>query len=370
MESSDNGNNITQILIKYRMMIIGYTLLFISAYYTYYSIGNFSLEPFIDPNKLILMFDFREYLNRPADLVKIIYTVIHFYLAIGIAVLYFVLVPKLTYPFPSVTDNGTYIFMIDANRLHILRLKESSSKLFVWNKKAYFLPDNVYSYNNNAIIFYTSNMSISINSLVITKEDIESMIKELVNYTYSLGQYYNKVSIFRRFYPRDILKRRYVLIIDKDENTLKIQESTSTGKGAYSITRFISCDILVKKSERYEKYTDEPARLIISDIEIPVVTEIPVADEGSSSRKRMLQVARSAKAKNISYGLNIINPHLTYDIMRYRKVMTRLHTYFIGTTAGRMLPWLLIILAVILAIIFIPSLTGGSNPITPQQPQP
>ena len=366
---------VTDFIDEYLMRIIGICIVFLIAYYIYflYSINAITIEPFTKPKELIFSIDMKEYVDRPNDLVRTIITVYHFYIMIAGVIGYFLLLVKFFNPFPHPNDNGIYIFMIDSNRLHILRLKESYSKVFIWNKKAYFLPRQSFAYNNNIIMLYNSSMSIAIGTLTITKEDIEQVLKELVNYTYSTQAYYNKISKFYQIYPRDVRTRVYDLVIDISNNTIKIEKSRSKMKGSYSITRFVSCNIYIKKMQEIEEEEDNITeeysenklipKFVIGKIEIPVIS---FQENQQLMQKKLVNIL-----KHVDYGISITNPYLTYDILKYRKIINNLHKYFIGSlTTNKMLPILFIIIAIVLAVILVPQFMQ-SNPfqVTPTQPK-
>ncbi|MEM4317869.1 MAG: hypothetical protein QXQ68_07405 [Candidatus Nitrosocaldaceae archaeon] len=363
------------------MPIIGVCVFALIGYYIYYlyDIQALTTTPFMRYHELVFMYDYEYYKENPSEFVKSFVTVTHFWLFIASIITYFTVLTKFFNPFPLLSSSGIYIFMLDANKLHILKLKETYSRLFVWNKKTYFLPKETLRYGNSTILVYLSNINVAVNMLRINKEDIEMMIKTLVNYVYSYRAYINKISKQRVFYPRDILKRNYHIFVDMDNKTIDIQHTNE--KGAYKVTRFVTADIFFVKGENTIKIDDANVTptLVLGELEVPLLAQSIVYEGKQKQQKSLLAVTTATAAKKstlakiysyIDYGMNITNPYLAYDILRNRKIILNLYKYFVGSFSSKILPLTLILLVIILLVLFFPQLQSMITPSTPTTPTP
>lgn len=351
------------------MQMVGCATLFFSFFYVYYlvSINSLSVEPFTRPEELLFSFNMQLYIERPSDFIKSFLTVTHFWLLVSAIISYFVLLSKLFNPFPRPDSSGIYIFMLDANKLHILKLKETYSKLFVWHNKAYFLPKETLRYGNSTVLVYLSNINVAVNMLKISKEDVEMMVKTLVNYVYSYKSYTNKISKNFPIWPRDVLKRNYQIFVNMDEGTIEIYHSAV--KGSYKVSRFVSADVFFVKNENVTKLdeTNMSPSLVLGELEIPLITSTSIGIEGKSVLAKLYKTKLAKVYSYIDYGMSITNPYLTYDILKSRRVVINLYKYFVGNFTNRVLPLVLILMIIILLVLFFPQLQSMITP-SPQAP--
>jgi len=381
-------------LILYIVTILGLAGL---GYYVYYLIisNMLTIEPFMKPEQLIFMYspyDLPRYQENPTLFMQSLLTVIHFWVAIAAVVLYFTVITQLFNPFPL--DSGIYILMLDADRLKVLRLKSTTSKVFIYNKKAYFLPKQALRSEGNALyLLYMSNLSRALGNLTITMDDYQSSLDDALEYLLSEEKRINRVSSVRQFYPRDVLKRNYNIYIENDRIVIR-HDLTQGRKGHFKVTRFVRCNIYVAESflasESKEDISKEMKDIVESKIVARLVTEnmveeIPLANIAIPDRSGRLQQAVKAKGfyKIVQYiesDMQLLNPALVYDILTYRKFLQELPKYFVGFSIGA-LPLILIIVAVLIAVLifmnvdFSSILPFGSSPTptantTPTTPSP
>lgn len=366
----------SSIIKKYLPSSLALISLALISYYVYFLFSNnlLSIEPFITNSgqELLFMYDMSRYQDRPTDFIKSFITVIHFWLMNSAIILYFTLLTKLFNPFPN--DNGYYVFMIDANRLHILRLKETYTKIFVWRKKTYFIPNTAFKFNRATVLLYVSNISVALSALRISKDDLEMMVKVLLNYVYSHEAYVNRVSRAFKIFPRDVLIRNYVININTKENVLSIIPSPTIKKGAYNVTRFITCDIYVTTEENeVAKLTESSLKpsLVIGEIEVPLLTTPSTSKRDTAAAAAMMYGRVARIFSHIDFGMNVTNPYLAYDIMKYRKIINNLHKFFLGILSSKMLPIILIMFIIIILVLFFPQIqTWLSPPTTTPMPAP
>jgi hypothetical protein len=355
-------------LILYIVTIAGLAGL---GYYVYYIIMNnmLTIEPFLKPEQLIFMYsphDLPKHQENPMLFMKSLLTAIHFWIAIAAVVLYFTVIAQLFNPFPL--DSGIYILMLDADRLKVLRLKSTTSKVFIYNKKAYFLPKQALRSEGNALyLLYMSNLSRALGNLTITMDDYQSSLDDTLEYLLSEEKRVNRVGGVRQFFPKDVLKRNYNIYIENDKVVIR-HDLTQGRKGHFKITRFVRCNIYVAESflssseskEGDEEYIGKEMRDIVeSKIVARLVTEnmveeIPLANITIPDRSGgRLQQTMKAKGfyKIVQYiesDMQLLNPALVYDILSYRRFLQELPKYFIGFSIGA-LPLVLIIVAVLIA---------------------
>jgi hypothetical protein len=374
-------------LILYIVTVLGLAGL---GYYVYYLIMNnmLTIEPFLKPEQLIFMYspyDLPKYQENPTLFIQSLLTVIHFWVAIAAVVIYFTVITQLFNPFPL--DSGIYILMIDADRLKVLKLHSTTSKVFIYNKKAYFLPKQALRSEGNALyLLYMSNLSRALGNLTITMDDYQSSLDDTLEYLLSEEKRINKVSSVRQFFPRDVLKRNYNLYIYNDKIVIR-HDLTQGRKGHFKVTRFVRANIYVaesflaseSKEGKEEENTREMKDIVESKIVARLVTEnmveeIPLANIAIPDRSGRLQQAMKAKGfyKIVQYiesDIQLLNPALVYDILTYRKFLRELPKYFIGFSIGA-LPLVLIIVAVLIAVLifmnvdFSSILPFGSSPTT------
>jgi hypothetical protein len=386
-------------LILYIVTILGFAGL---GYYVYYLIMNnmLTIEPFMKPEQLIFMYspyDLPKYQENPTLFMQSLLTVIHFWVTIAAVVLYFTVITQLFNPFPL--DSGIYILMIDADRLKVLKLHSTTSKVFIYNKKAYFLPKQALRSEGNALyLLYMSNLSRALGNLTITMDDYQSSLDDTLEYLLSEEKRINKVSSVRQFFPRDVLKRNYNLYIYNDKIVIR-HDLTQGRKGHFKVTRFVRCNIYVAESflaseskegeeeNMITRSSKEMKDIVESKIVARLVTEnmveeIPLANIAVPDSSGRLRQAMKAKGfyKIVQYiesDIQLLNPALVYDILTYRKFLQELPKYFIGFSIGA-LPLVLIIVAVLIAVLifmnvdFSSILPFGSSPTTttPTTPTP
>jgi hypothetical protein len=378
-------------LILYIVTILGLAGL---GYYVYYLITNnmLSLEPFLKPEQLIFMYsphDLPRYQENTTLFMQSLLTVIHFWVAIAAVILYFTVITQLFNPFPL--DSGIYILMLDADRLKVLKLKSTTSKVFIYNKKAYFLPKQALRSEGNALyLLYMSNLSRALGNLTITMDDYQSSLDDTLEYLLSEEKRINKVSSVRQFYPRDLLKRNYNLYIENDKIVIR-HDLTQGRKGHFKVTRFVRANIYVAESflsseskegkeEDMITSSKEMKDIVESKIVARLITEnmveeIPLANIAIPDRSGRLQ-QQAVRSKGfyrivqyIESDMQLLNPALVYDILSYRKFLQELPKYFIGFSIGA-LPLILIIVAVLIATLifmnvdFSGLLPFGSSPTT------
>jgi hypothetical protein len=378
-------------LILYIVTILGFAGL---GYYVYYLIMNnmLTIEPFMKPEQLIFMYspyDLPKYQENPTLFMQSLLTVIHFWVTIAAVVLYFTVITQLFNPFPL--DSGIYILMIDADRLKVLKLHSTTSKVFIYNKKAYFLPKQALRSEGNALyLLYMSNLSRALGNLTITMDDYQSSLDDTLEYLLSEEKRINKVSSVRQFFPRDVLKRNYNLYIYNDKIVIR-HDLTQGRKGHFKVTRFVRCNIYVAESflaseskegeeeNMITRSSKEMKDIVESKIVARLVTEnmveeIPLANIAVPDSSGRLRQAMKAKGfyKIVQYiesDIQLLNPALVYDILTYRKFLQELPKYFIGFSIGA-LPLVLIIVAVLIAVLifmnvdFSSILPFGSSPTT------
>jgi hypothetical protein len=186
-----NNNNINNIILQFRnptviLYVITVLGLVAMGYYVYYLFANnmLSIEPFLKPEQLIFMYspaDLPYYQSNPTVFMQSLLTVIHFWLLIAGVIVYFAVIRQLFNPFPL--DSGIYILMLDADKLKVLRLKNTTSKVFVYKNKAYFLPRQALKSEGNALyLLYMSNLSRALGNLTITLEEYQSSLDDTMEY--------------------------------------------------------------------------------------------------------------------------------------------------------------------------------------------
>jgi hypothetical protein len=367
-------------LILYIVTILGLAGL---GYYVYYLIMNnmLTLEPFMKPEQLIFMYsphDLPRYQENTTLFMQSLLTVIHFWFAIAAVIVYFAVITQLFNPFPL--DSGIYILMLDADRLKVLKLKSTTSKVFIYNKKAYFLPKQALRSEGNALyLLYMSNLSRALGNLTITMDDYQSSLDDTLEYLLSEEKRVNKVSSVRQFFPRDLLKRNYNLYIENDKIVIR-HDLTQGRKGHFKVTRFVRANIYVAESflsseskEGEEENDREMKDIVESKIVARLITEnmveeIPLANIAIPDRSGRLQ-QQAVRSKGFYRIVQLLNPALVYDILSYRKFLQELPKYFIGFSIGA-LPLVLIIVAVLIATLifmnvdFSSILPFGSSPTT------
>jgi hypothetical protein len=241
--------------------------------------------------------------------------------------------------------------MIDANKLNILKLPSTASKIFIYNKKAYFLPDKALRQGNILYLIYMSNINRALNNLVITKSDIDRTLENMLEYVFKDRRYLNKVYPYINIIPRDVFVRNYDIYISNDNIDIK----PSNDKGNFNINRFTTCNIYVLKNEGYQNILDTniTAKIILGEVELPEVV---------LTRTNQTQVVYKAY-KIIQYAdlpMQLFNPALAYDILNYRKFIDELYKYFIPMTIMGKLPILLIIIIVVVMVLVLSNTDLGS----------